>query len=89
MSSLARHPTHTRWRGPCWPAASATVTLLSRKRPTLCGALEAAFFDDGFLGRGVTFEHGVEALAVAIVRGSIDDALQVTVVYVRGSVELQ
>ena len=50
----------------------------------------AALFDDGFLGRGVVFEHGVEALAAAIVRGSIDGALQVAVTFddVRGSVGL-
>jgi len=65
-------------RGPCWLAGCATVTLLSRKRLTLRGALEAApaaFFDDNFLGRGVVFEHGVEALAAAIAHGSIDGAL--------------
>jgi hypothetical protein len=55
----------------------------------VAAAATTTFFDDGFLERRVVFEHGVEALAVAIVRGSIDDALQVTVVYVRGSVELQ
>jgi hypothetical protein len=50
----------------------------------------ATFFDDGFLGRGVSFEHGVKALAAAAVRGSIDAVLQVTVIFdeVRGSVRL-
>ena len=56
--------------GPCWVAGCAIVTLLGHKRPTSRSAFEAAFFDNGFLGRGIVFEDGMEALEAAINAGA-------------------